>query len=111
VSQNRFKLGEWHAAFDRQPSRGKLLNRNGLVGVVLVLDLTNDLLEDVFQRHDARGAAEFIHHDREMAGPPLEVAQLAIERLPFRDVGRRPDQGVPWLGIVALRQSGSISLA
>ena len=31
----------------------------------------------------------------EMAGPALEVAQLAVERLAFGHEGRRPDQRVP----------------
>ena len=46
--------------------------------VVLVVDLPDDLLEDIFQRHDARGAAVLVHHDGEVPPPPPE----ALERGP-----------------------------
>jgi hypothetical protein len=36
------------------------------VRIVLVLDLAHDLLDDVFEGHDARGAAVLVHDHREM---------------------------------------------
>src|SRR5215469_16591547 len=43
-----------------QPARAALL------GVVFVLDIPDELLHQVFQGHDPRGAAVLVHHDRQV---------------------------------------------
>ena len=95
VAQPSLELGERHAAQHPPVALVELQYRRHLVGVVLVLDLAHDLLQDVLQRHDAGRAAELVHHHGEVARPPLEVAQLAVERLALGHERRRPDQRGP----------------
>ena len=66
-----------------------------LLVVVLVVDLADDLLEDVLDRHEAGGAAVLVAHDRDVRSARLEVAQLDVDRLRDRDERRRPHQRLP----------------
>ena len=53
---------------------GQALDQRRL-GVVFVLNLTDDLLEDVLDRHETRRAAVFIYDDRDVDAPGLQLAQ------------------------------------
>src|SRR5580698_312851 len=46
------------------------LARLALIGVVLVLDLADQLLDQVLERHDARGAAVLVEHDCQVRALP-----------------------------------------
>ena len=59
------------------------------------MNLADDFLEDILQRDEAGGAAELVHHDRQMGGRALKVAQLAVQRLGLRHVCGRPDEVLP----------------
>src|SRR3546814_2705606 len=48
-------------------------------GVVLVVDLADDLFEDVLQRDDAHQGAVFVADDREMLAP-LATGQQLVEQ-------------------------------
>src|SRR5207247_10341347 len=63
--------------------------------VVLVADLSDDLLEDVLQGDQPRGAAELVDDDREVGRPALELAELAVESLRLRHEERRAHQVLP----------------
>src|SRR3546814_19158183 len=45
--------------------------------VVLVVDLADDLLQDVFERHHALERTVLVDHQREMLAPPTELLELA----------------------------------
>ncbi|OQC37728.1 MAG: hypothetical protein BWX64_01949 [Acidobacteria bacterium ADurb.Bin051] len=62
---------------------GEQLPRRGLL-VVLVGDLADDLLDQVLDRHQPRGAAVLVDHDRHLLPPGLELAQQLAERLGLR---------------------------
>src|SRR6185437_5248267 len=64
----------------------------------VVTDLTDDLFENVFEGHDARGAAELVHDDRDVRAATLEIVQLGVEHLRLRHVRRRADQLPPLVG-------------
>jgi hypothetical protein len=85
------------------------------VALVLVLvDLADDLLEEILDRHDARDAAVLVHDDRHPEVPPLNRAaagdlrvrdevrlcirsaidRLASERSPGRSLRRDAHDGV-----------------
>ncbi len=61
----------------------------GLVEVVLVLDVADDLLEHVLDRDQARDAAIFVDHDRHVVAARAELAQEHIEPLRLRHEHRR----------------------
>ena len=50
-------------------------DRRRFVAVVLVVDLADDLLDDVLDRHQAVGAAIFVHHQRQMDARGLHLRQ------------------------------------
>ena len=100
VAEHVLQLGERDAAFDPELVGADDLDRRDLVGVVLVLDLADDLLQDVLQRHEAGRAAELVHHDREMARAALEVPELAVERLAFGHERGGTDHGGPRRAVV-----------
>jgi hypothetical protein len=66
--------------------------------VVLVLDLAEDLLRDVFERHDAGCGAVFADHDGEVLAAFTQLAQQGPEVLGLRDdrrgLGVRADRRV-----------------
>ena len=47
-------------------------------------ELADDLLEDVFQRHQSLDVAVFVDDERDAAPVALEVEQLHVERRAFR---------------------------
>ena len=49
--------------------------------VVLVGDLADDLLERVFDRHDARNAAVFVEHHGDVVAAPLKLLQQIVDGL------------------------------
>ena len=51
-----------------------------LLGVVLVLDLADDLLEQVLDRHQAGRAAVLVEHDRDVDLAPLELVEQVVDR-------------------------------
>ena len=55
-----------------------------LVEVVLVLDVADDLLEHVLDRHEARHAAVFVDDDRDVVAVGAELAQQHVEALRLR---------------------------
>jgi hypothetical protein len=56
----------------------------GFLAVELVLDVANDFLEDVLERHHADGAAVFIDHDGEVGVLRQEKVEEFLERHHFR---------------------------
>ncbi len=91
----RFEIGQRDTTLDGEVSVVMAQQRLHFVDVVFILNLADDLLENVFQRHEARGAAELIHDDREVAAAALKVAQLAIEAFRLRHEASWPDQTLP----------------
>ena len=63
-----------------------------LLLVVLVLDLADDLLEEVLDRHQARRAAVLVEHDRDVDLAPLELVEQVVDRHRLRHEHRRPQQ-------------------
>ena len=59
---------------------GELLDA-GLLGVVLVGDLADDLLEDVLDGDDAGGAAVLVDDDGDVPALRLHLAQQVVDRL------------------------------
>src|SRR5207302_5204147 len=66
-------------------------NRFGL-DVVLVADLADDLLEQILDRHEPRGPAVFVDHDRALRLLALELLQQLGDALGFRHDDRRAHQ-------------------
>src|SRR5450432_253005 len=52
-----------------------------LVKVVFVVDVADDLLQNVFDRHESRYAAVFVDDDRDMVAIGAELAQKYVEAL------------------------------
>ena len=50
-----------------------------LLDVVLVLDLADDLLEQVLDRHEAGRAAVLVEHDRDVDLAALELVQEVVD--------------------------------
>ena len=63
-----------------------------LLGVVLVLDLADDLLEEVLDRDQPGGAAVLVEHDRDVDLAPLELVQEVVDRHRFGHEDRRPQE-------------------
>src|SRR5271166_1730843 len=72
---------------DRQPCGhpkllvGQLLDRRDLIGVVLVGDLADDLLQHVLDRHQPRGGPVFVDQQRHVVAVALHLAQQLVKRL------------------------------
>jgi hypothetical protein len=62
-----------------------------LLGIILIRDILDNLLDDIFQR-DAFGAAEFIDDNRNLVMVALHVLQERLDALGGRDVVRGPDE-------------------
>ena len=97
VLQFRFEIGKRHATLHGVVPVGVAEQRLDLVDIVLVLDLANDLLENVLQRHQARGAAKLINHDRQVTAAALKVPQLPVEPLRLGHKAGWANQVLPWL--------------
>ena len=69
-----------------QPDQHRLLD------VVLVLDLADDLLEQVLDRHETRRATVLVEHDRDVDLAPLELVQQVVDRHRLGHEYRRPQQ-------------------
>ena len=65
----------------------------GLVEVVLVLDVADDLLQDVLDRHQPAGAAVLVDDDRHVVARHAELAQQHVEALRLGDEYRRAQPG------------------
>ena len=66
---------------------------DGLVGEVeLVLDVADDLLEEVLERHDAGGGAVLVDDDRHVLVRPPELAEQSAEILRLRHDVRRAEE-------------------
>ena len=90
VAEHALQLGERHAALHPQ-----LLAGRPPIGATSSVSYSSWISPTICSRMSSSvtmpgGAAELIHHHREMAGAPLEVAQLAVEGLAFGNV-RWPD--------------------
>src|SRR5690606_4813842 len=59
------------------------------VNVVLVLDLTDDLLQNVFDGHQARHATIFVHHNGHVVAVAAKFLQQMVEPLALRHKGGR----------------------
>ncbi len=66
-------------------ARLELLHRRVLVGVVLVADVADDLLQDVLEGDQPRRPTELVDHDGEVDPPRLHLAQ---ERADLLGLGR-----------------------
>ena len=64
----------------------EIARRRGLRrrGGVLIGDLADERLEEVFERHDTRRAAEFIDHDREVLPFTLHIEEYVAGRTQLR---------------------------
>ena len=63
--------------------------------VVLIVDLTYNLLDDVLHRYEAAGAAEFIYDNGNMYFLRLKVAQQVVDHLRLWHEGGRSDKCLP----------------
>jgi hypothetical protein len=54
-----------------------------LLGVVLVLDLADDLLDEVLDRHEAGRATVLVEDDGEVDLPTLELVEQVVDRHRF----------------------------
>ena len=66
----------------------------GLAHVELVLDLTDDLLQEVLDRHEAGDSAVLVDHDGHLDAPALELAQELLEGLSLGNEHGRPDHAL-----------------
>jgi hypothetical protein len=57
-----------------------------LLDVVLVANLADDLLENVFDGHEPRSAAIFVAHNRDVTSARLKFAQLRVDSFRNGDV-------------------------
>ena len=83
-------LVDVHLAAEHEPAVAFVDDRLGL-DVVLVADLADDLLEQILDRHEARGAAVFVDDDRALRLLALELLQQLRHALGLRHDHRRPD--------------------
>ena len=75
------------------PSACAAISACGVLGlVVLVVDLADDLLQHVLDRHQSGDAAVLVDHDRHVVARLAELAQQHVEFLGFRDQHRRTQQ-------------------
>ena len=76
------------------PAVRRFLNDDArrIVPVEFVRDVPHDLLEHVFDRDEARDAAEFVDDERKVTARALEVAQKDVDRLRFGNEARRPQE-------------------
>ncbi len=63
-----------------------------LLGVVLILDLADDLLEEVLDRDQAGGPAILVEDDRDVDLPPLELVEEVVDRHRLGHEHGRPQQ-------------------
>ena len=63
-----------------------------IVPVEFVRDVPHDLFKNVFDRDEARDAAEFVDDEREVAARALEVAQEHVDRLRLGNEARRTQE-------------------
>ena len=61
--------------------------------VVLVANLAEDLLDQILERHEARGAAVLVDDDRALNALVLELAQQLADELRLGHEVRRPQSG------------------
>ena len=74
-----------------QPAVAEVLDL-GRLAVVLVGDLADDLLEDVLDGDQARGAAVLVDDDGEVGLVALHLAQQVVDRLALGHEGHRAHQ-------------------
>jgi hypothetical protein len=77
--------------FDEEVIVADATNELVLLGIGFILDLTDDLLEHVLDRHQARNATVLVDHDRHVVAVLAELAQQYVETLALRH-HRRPAQ-------------------
>ena len=63
-----------------------------LLGVVLVLDLADDLLEQVLDRHQAGRSPVLVEDDRDVDLPTLEFVEEVVDRHRLGDEHGRPEE-------------------
>ncbi len=56
-----------------------------VLDIVFIVNLADDLLQQVFQRHQAGSTAEFVHHDGDMLPVVPELVQQIVHRQGFGD--------------------------
>src|ERR1700686_850403 len=80
------------AGFDDRLALGDRADRFFFAFIVFVADLADDLFEQIFHRHETRGAAVFVEHDGERELPTLHLAEQLRDALVLWDVHDRPHQ-------------------
>ncbi len=83
-------------------SSGAFSDDLGLLGVVLVLDLADDLLEEVFHRHEPGDAAVLVDDDGHLLLGLLELLEQVGHLHRFRYEEDRPDERLDGLALVLL---------
>ena len=87
-----------------RPGHGEIeravLDDLGLLRVVLVLDLADDLLDDVLHGHQAGDAAVLVDDDGHLRLDLLELAQEVRDGHGLGDEGDGPDEGLDGLELV-----------
>ena len=58
--------------------------------IMLVVDFTDDLFDDILDRNEARDTAVFVHHHGEVIASFAELAQQNVETLALRHKGHWP---------------------
>ena len=72
-------LGERDQAVDDIGSRRLLADRWRGVLLELVADLSDELLQHVLERHEARRSPVLVDHDRELGVLPPELRECLVE--------------------------------
>ena len=100
-------LLEWDARVHHRLALGDGQHER-LLRVVFVADLADDLLDEVLERHDPRGAAVLVDDDGEVDFVALHLAQELVGFLRLRDEEHRADElsdvEVPFAAREALEQ-------
>ena len=68
-----------------------LLDRGNLRGVVFVVDLADDLLEDVLDGQQSGDAAVFVHDDGDVIAAATKFLQQRVQPLALGNEGGGPD--------------------
>ena len=70
----------------------KLFDVAVVIHIEFILDLTDDLLKDIFNRHRAANTTIFINHDGHVLSRFTELFKQHVQSLTFRDKGCGADE-------------------
>ena len=108
TSEARLEISEGDRRVGHEAPLADLFELLVRVGVVLIVDLADDLLEDVLERHDPAGATELVGHHRHVEALGAHLAENARRalRLDDEEDGRAKEIGELRLLEVAIAEEG-----